>query len=413
MKMWACAVLAVCLTLAGCSGGSSGTSGDGGKEKISFIHWRGEDTKVFNELIRKFEKENPKIEVEMNVFPSDQYQTLAQTKLMDGSVGDVFASFPGGQFESIAKANLYKDLTGSKAVKQYESKYIKAGQKDGKQLAIPYQLVYNMPLYNTELFKKYGLQPPKSWEEFLAVCKTLKQKGITPIAFPGADIGPGQFMNPMMMNNAPDEQTITDLEKGKAKLTDTWWVDTLTQFKELQDQGAFQKDALGTKQDAAIAQFAQGKAAMLATGSYSIATVKSVNPEIKVQLLAPITVPESEAKWEGIHTTTFMLGINNRSKHKAAAEKFLNFLSDPKNASEYANKTVQHVTVKGVTYDSEDLKNTAVWANKKTRFQPRFLIEDLDVQKAVVNSIQDTLSGTSPKQAAVKAQKIINQKLSK
>ncbi|AZB41921.1 extracellular solute-binding protein [Bacillus sp. FJAT-42376] len=414
MKKWAGLIFAASLALTGCSAGTSGTSENGGeKEKISFIHWRGEDSKVFNELISQFEEKNPNIDVEMNVFPSDQYQTLAQTKLMDGTVGDVFASFPGAQFQSIAKANLYADLTDSKAVKQYQPQYIKAGQKDGKQLAVPYQLVYNMPLYNTKLFEKYGLTPPKNWEEFLSVSKKLQDNGITPIAFAGADISPGQFMNTMVMNNAPDDKTITGLEKGDSKLTEEWWVKTLTQIKELQDKGAFQKDALGTKQDAAVALFAQEKAAMLATGSYSIATVKSLNPDLKVQLLAPITVPENEAKWEGIHTTTFMLGINSRSKHKEAAEKFIEFLSEPDHASDYANKTAQHVTIKDVTYESDDLKETAVWADKKTRFQPRFLIENLDVQKAVVNSIQDTLSGTSPEEAAAKAQKIIDQTINK
>ncbi|MBS2967978.1 extracellular solute-binding protein [Metabacillus sp. KIGAM252] len=414
MKKWAGLLFAASLALTGCSAGTSGNSENGGeKEKISFIHWRGEDTKVFNELISQFEEKNPNIDVEMNVFPSDQYQTLAQTKLMDGTVGDVFASFPGAQFQSIAKANLYTDLTDSKAVKQYQPQYIKAGQKDGKQLAVPYQLVYNMPLYNKELFEKYGLTPPKNWEEFLSVSKKLQDNGITPIAFAGADIGAGQFMNTMVMNNAPDDKTITGLEKGDSKLTEEWWVKTLTQIKELQDKGAFQKDALGTKQDTAVALFAQEKAAMLATGSYSIATVKSLNPDIKVQLLAPITVPEGEAKWEGIHTTTFMLGINNRSKHKEAAEKFIEFLSEPEHASDYANQTAQHVTVNEVKYESEDLKETAVWADKKTRFQPRFLIENLDVQKAVVNSIQDTLSGTSPEEAASKAQKIIDQTINK
>ncbi|MCD7034634.1 extracellular solute-binding protein [Metabacillus sp. GX 13764] len=413
MKKWAGVLLAASLTLAGCSAGTSGSPGSGQKEKISFIHWRGEDTKVFNELISQFEKENPKIDVEMNVFPSDQYQTLAQTKLMDGTVGDVFASFPGAQFQSIAKANLYADLTDSKAVKNYQPEYIKAGQKDGKQLAVPYQLVYNMPLYNEEIFKKYGLTPPKNWDDFLAAVMTLKKNGLTPIAFPGADIGPGQFMNTMVMNNAPDDAAITNLEKGKSKLTEEWWVKTLTQFKELKDAGAFQDNELGTKSDAAAALFAQGKAAMLATGTYSISTVKSINPNIKLQLLAPITVPENQAKWEGIHTTTFMLGINSRSQHKEAAEKFLEFLSDPKHASDYANKTVQHVTVKDVTYSSEDLKKTAEWSNKKTRFQPRFLIQNMDVQTAAVNSIQDVLSGTDPKEAAAKAQKIVDQALAK
>jgi len=72
-------------------GGSSGEASAGDKVKISFIHWRGEDAEAFDSIIQKFEQEHPNIQVETQVFPSEQYQTVAQAKLSDGSVGDVFA----------------------------------------------------------------------------------------------------------------------------------------------------------------------------------------------------------------------------------------------------------------------------------------------------------------------------------
>jgi len=405
------ALAASLLLTVGCSS-SSETTADG-KVKINFLHWRGEDSDVFKELIAKFEAENQTIDVEMSVMPSEQYQSTAQTKLADGQSGDVFTSFPGAQFETIAKANLFADLTNESFVTNYEPNLIKAGQKDGKQFALPLQLVYNQPVYNVELFNKYNLTPPTDWEGFLKVCETLKANGITPIAFPGADVGPGQFMNSMLMNNAPNEDVFTKLEAGDAKLTDAWWTKTLSQFKELNDKGYIQKDSLGTKQDAAVAYFAQGKAAMLATGSYAMASAKKQNAELKLGLLAPITVSAADKKWDGIHTTTFMLAVNSKSQHQTEAKKFIDFLSRKDNAEVYANKTSQHVTVKGVNYTSPELKDTISWTQKNTRFQPRFLIQSGDVQKAVTSSIQDVLSGTAPEEAAAKAQKLVEQKLKK
>lgn len=397
----------------GAEGGSNSEKGDAkGKDvSISFIHWRGEDAKVFNTLIEKFEQENPGIKVKMDIYPSEQYQSTAQAKLLDGTTGDVFAAMPGAQFEAIAKAGLFTDLTNEPFVGNFSQNLIQVGVKDGKQLAIPLQLVYNMPIYNVGLFEKYGLEEPKDWEEFLQVCETLKQNGITPIAFPGSDIGPGQFMNPMMMNNAPDEDIFEKLEAGEAKLTEEWWVKTLTQFKELNDKGYLQKDSLGTKKDAAAALFAQEKAAMLATGSYMLATNKEQNPNLKQQLLAPITVPADQAQYEGIHTTTFMLALNSKSKHPEEAKKFIEFLSRKDIAGEYANETGQHVTVEGVEYTSEELQDTAVWMNKKTRFQPRYFIMNGEIQKAVTNSIQAVLAGFAPEKAAEEAQAVVDQQL--
>ncbi|TXC82235.1 extracellular solute-binding protein [Metabacillus litoralis] len=408
-------VLLVSSFLVGCSSkesGGNGDSGDGGDETtISFIHWRGEDSEIFKELISKFEDENPNIKVEMTVYPSEQYQSTAQTLLRDGSTGDVFTSFPGSQFEIIKKAGLFEDIAGEAFVDNFSPNLIKAGQADGQQLALPLQLVYNQPVYNKSLFKELGIEPADDWEGFLEMCQTLLDNGYTPIAFPGADIGPGQFMNPMMMNNAPDEEVFAKLMNGEAKLTEEWWVKTLAQFQELSDKGYIAKDALGTKHEGAIALVAQEKAGMLATGSYAMANIKDLNADLELGLLAPITVSADEAKYEGIHTTTFMLAVNSQSKKKDAAKKWIEFLSTPENAENYANSTGQFLTVKDVNYESAELQAAAEWLDKNTRFQPRYLIPNADVEKAVIASIQSVLGGETPEKAAEEAQKIVDQNI--
>lgn len=381
---------------------------------ISFIHWRGEDTEVFNEIIKKFQDENPNIKVEMNSYPSKQYEATLATKLKDGGAGDVFAMFPGVNFAAVTEAGLAEDLTNESFVERWQSHLITFGQKDGKQYGLPYQLVFNMPIYNKTMFDKFGLEKPKDWEGLLDVCETLKKNGVEiPIIFPAGDNGPGQFMNPMVMNNAPDEDIFIKLQAGEVKATDEWWVKTLSQIKELNDKGYFGKDPLGTTQSASAPIMAQEKGAMIAMGSYMMAQVVEQNPNMEVDILAPYTVPENERVWEGIHTATFMLGVNSQSKHKEEAKKFIEFLSRPEIASIYANGTGQHLTVNGVQYESKALKDTAYWMEKKTRFQPRFTLTNPQVQEALLSSIQDVLGGTSPDKAAQQAQTIIDQAIKK
>lgn len=415
-KMYSSAVLlllAVLLILSGCAGESSSDSSSsegGSKTQINFMHWRGEDKAVLDEMITEFEKENPDITVEMSIYPSDQYQATAQRMLQEGSTGDVFTSFPGAQFESLQSAGVFEDLTGEAFVSNFDENLISVGQKDGKQLALPYQLVFNMPIYNKGMFDELGLEVPKSWSEFQELCDTLLENGITPIAFPGADIGPNQFMNSMMMNNAPDEEIFAKLQSGEEQLTNEWWVKTLEDFQLLEQKGYIQKDALGTNQDAAMQMVASEEAAMLATGSYHMASLIGLNPDLQLDLLAPITVEESEAQYEGINTATFMLAVNSNSEKKEQAKKFIEFLSQPEIASKYANETGQHLTVTDVKYESDVLKNTAYWIDeRKTRFQPRFLITNAQIEDAVLSSIEDVLGGTDPMDAATAAQKIVDE----
>lgn len=416
MKKWVCiSTMALGTMLTGCVGGSGGGNeseeGGGGEGTISFIHWRGEDKAVFDELIAKFEEENPDIQVDMTIYPSEQYQSTAQTLLRDGSTGDVFTSFPGSQMEIINQAGLFEDLSGEEFLENYNNELITAGQIDDKQMAVPLQLVFNQPVYNAGLFEELGLEPADDWEGFLALCQELKDAGYTPIAFPGSDIGPGQFMNPMMMNNAPEEDIFERLMAGEAKLTEDWWVQTLTQFQELEERGFLNTDSLGTNHTSAISQLANEEAAMLASGSYAMAGVKEINPDIELGLLAPITTEAAEAEWEGINTTTFMLAVNANSEKKEAAKTFVEFLSDVDNASTYANETGQHVTVEDVEYESEELKSTSEWMDRNTRFQPRFLITNADIEKAVIASIQSVIGGETPEAAAEEAQQIVDENL--
>src|SRR5699024_11394125 len=81
------------------------------------------------------------------------------------------------------------------------------------------------------MFDEYGIEPPKDWEGFLDVLETLKENGVEyTIVFPAADDGIGQFMNPMMMNNAPEEDIWEKVQEGERKVTEDWWVKTLYQF---------------------------------------------------------------------------------------------------------------------------------------------------------------------------------------
>ncbi|MCL6547711.1 MAG: extracellular solute-binding protein [Alicyclobacillus sp.] len=391
---------------------AAGGSGSGQAVTITFLHWRGEDVPAFNKIIADFHKLHPDINVQMKVIPSDQYIAQAQADLTGPNGADVFTSFPGAEFSAIEKAGLYTDLTNQPFVKDYNPNLIQAGQDNGKQLAIPYQVVFNMPVYNADLFKQLGLSIPSDWNGFLKLCQTLKDKGYTPIIFAGK-VSAGQFFNDMVMNNVPDPKVFTGLLNGSSKLTDPGFLKTFQQLSELAKKGYFQKGPLGTSQDAATALFAEGKAGMLALGSYQMAPVNADNNSaFQMGLLAPITTDNaSQAQYQGIDTTTFMLGVNANSPHKQQAEAFISYLSEPQVAAEYANATDQMVTVQNVKYTDPALQSMEPMLSKPLRFQPMYTLTNQQVVDAVTNAVEDVISGMDPLAAAQKGQKAIDQAL--
>lgn len=404
------------------SGGSGSAAGDAAQVlpavsgspatgSVSFAHWRAEDKAVFDTLIASFVKANPKATVTQDIAPSNDYQSTALQKIKGGTIGSAFVAFRGAQFVNMNKAGLYGGLGAQPFVDGYLAELIKAGQSTSRaQMGLPYQLVFNMPIFNEDAFEAAGVSAlPNDWDGFLALCEKLKSKGLTPIAWPGGEpANSGQLLNSMVMNNMPTDTAFADIEAGTSKVTDDWFLATLEQYQQLTPY--FEAKSTGTSSEPLQQLFASGKAGMLATGSFHIGAVRKLGATFPIGLIAPITVAADKAKYEGIYNATFILGVNTAGTGQDAALKWLEFLSDPVNAAVYANGTSQHVTVKDVDYTNADLKHNAPWLAKRTLLAPRFQFNNLDIRTAVEAACVAVVGGTSADQAAEKAQAVIDQK---
>ncbi|MER7070836.1 extracellular solute-binding protein [Terrabacter sp. NPDC000476] len=381
---------------------------------VSFAHWRAEDKAVFDTLINSFVKANPDVRVTQDIAPSNDYQSTALQKVKGGKIGNAFAAFRGAQFVTMDKAGLFAGLGAQPFVDNYFAELIKSGQATSRaQMGLPYQLVFNMPIFNEAAFESAGVsEAPRDWDGFLALCDTLKGKGLVPIAWPGGEpANSGQFLNPMVMNNMPSDTAFAEIEAGTRKVTDDWFLATLKQYQQLAPY--FEPNSTGTSSEPLQQLFASGKAGMLATGSFHISAVRALGATFPIDLIAPITVAADKAKYEGIYNATFILGVNTAGTAQEASLKWLQFLSDPANASVYANGTAQHLTVKDVDYTNPDLKRTAPWLEKKTLLAPRFQFNNLDIRAAVEAACVAVVGGTSPDEAAATAQAVVDQKRGK
>lgn len=378
---------------------------------VSFAHWRGEDRAVFEQLISDFVSKYPDIKVNQDISQSPDYQAQALQRLRGGSIGDACVAFRGTQFENFVSSGLFTDLSDTGLISRYETNVIGSGAKDGKRYGFPYQVVFPMPLANMDLIEAAGVSEiPKDWNSYMDLLDKVKSSGVIPLAFPGAHAGDaGQLFNNLIMNVAPSDDMCAKIEAGEYKCTDDWFVEMLGYYEQLRP--FVQPNAGGTASEPAQQLFASKAAAMLSSGSYQLAAVRALGAEFPMDLIPPITSDAGQAKYEGTYNSTFILGINSASKNQGAALAWIEHLSDPANATIYANGTAQFSSVKGVQYDNEDLKRIQPWLTKKTLLAPRFQFIDLDMRNAVEATGLSVLNGTSPEQAAEAAQRIVDERV--
>lgn len=408
------ALTAACAGPGGDGGGAaalpSESAGGPVTGEVSFAHWRAEDKAVFDELVAAFVAANPDAGVEQDIAPSADYQSTALRRVRGAAVGDVFTTFRGAQFTSFVDAGVYASLDGRPVVDRYQRDLIEPGAQDGTQYGLPYQLVFNMPLVNVDALERAGGQAPEDWDGFLALLEAFRADGLVPLAWPGGDAAnAGQLLNSMVMNNAPADDAFAQVEAGELKVTDDWFLRTLEQYAELRP--FMQDNPTGTGVEPLQALFVQGRAGLLATGSFQMASLRTLGATFPFDLLAPITTSAADAKYEGIYNATFILGANADTEVPEAALAWIDFLSEPENAAVYANGTGQHLTVADVEYTNEDLRATAPWLTRNTLLAPRFQFDDLDIRAAVENATVAVVGGTSPEQAAEEAQTIIDQRV--
>ncbi|ANF97299.1 ABC transporter substrate-binding protein [Paenibacillus bovis] len=349
-------LLLVCsIGLAGCgnSGASSGSSGDSdGKVTLTVTHYMVEKPKVdtFKKLTDKFTELHPNINFDIQVMPVDKYNDNIKMKVAADDQPDIIFGRPQGMVD-ITKSGAFLDLTNEPFMKRVKSDYLPNVSYDGKVYGLPIDLMTNAVIYNKDLFKKAGVEVPKTYSELVDVTKKLEAKGITPFAASWKDgASYMSFMFPDMFGNLlkdnPDYPG--QIMAGDKKFSDIpGYRDFLQRLNELSSHA--NKDAKDIDYDRSLQYFAQGKAAMDIMGSFAIGTIRSYNPEGNFGVfMYPATDNPNENVMTYSTDDTWMIGAN--SEHLDAAKQFFEFMASDEGAQIWADG------VQTISTISDDIK---------------------------------------------------------
>jgi len=127
------------------------------KGSIEFHHWRSEDKVYLQGIIDDFQAKYPGTKITQVITDSTNYQNLELSKVSVNPKAALVTIFRGQQFTDFAKANMMVDLSNERFVKQNViQSALTPGILNGKVYAVPYQSLFNNPIYNTEMFAKNG-----------------------------------------------------------------------------------------------------------------------------------------------------------------------------------------------------------------------------------------------------------------
>ena len=138
-------------------------------------------------LVKKFEELNPGVKVTLTNGDVNTESGKLTTLLQSGvTPPDVILMYPGpGRVRILSDVGLIKPLEDLYTQNNWKEKlqpfaYELANLND-KIYELPYTFDAIQAYYNKDIFNKYGIDVPKTGEEFVAAMKTLKDNGVTPL----------------------------------------------------------------------------------------------------------------------------------------------------------------------------------------------------------------------------------------
>ncbi len=319
--------------------------------ELTFWTWRQEDKAEYEKFFDDFTKANPDITIRFEAFEATSYNTVLSTALAGGKGPDLMMTRTYGGIESL-------DDKKVPAIKGFSEPALASStmRSDKTLYAVPAASQTMLVIYNTEIFQKNGISEPRSWDELIAACETLKAAGIMPFANGTATGWQNETIVSALTSSIMGKAFYADLMAGKTDFNDKRYIEALTKLKEISKY--FPEGFVGLDYASAQQLFTSEMAGMFAGGSFELANFVKQNPALKMGVFAAPGLKAEDEKLVGLFFD-FGFGANAKPKDEAAALKFVNYAASKEFAQPFANRLSNVSAVPGVTFDSELLAKVA------------------------------------------------------
>ncbi|MFC0331857.1 extracellular solute-binding protein [Paenibacillus sepulcri] len=316
-------------------------------------------SKALDELITSFEEANPSISIKRTTLKNEDLRNTIKPALTSGKGPDIFNYDAGpGYLGVLAKSGLAMDLTQYVDTMGWSERFPAWVNErvtfDNKVYGIGNEIELIGVYYNKKIFEELGVEVPKTYEQFLEICKKAKEKGLVAVSFDDKDQWPAFHLESVFYTATAGKDKIREVLDKQASFDQPVFAEALDTFGQLIKDGYISPNPLSVSFDDGNKEFYAGKAAMRITGSWMVSEMvenmkdnvgffimPSVNPEL------PLSAPG------GIGGA---MVVSAKTKQPEATVKFLNFLFTRENAVHwYQNSKIPPLDIDVESLDASPL----------------------------------------------------------
>jgi len=278
-------LIVLSMVLSACGGGSGSSKGSGksnsksgnGNTKLEIFSWwtAGGEANALKAFLKNFKKNNPNITVQNAAVAGgvgSNAKSVLATRMQANNPPSTFQVHGGAELFQWVKAGKMQPLDSlykkNGWYKKFPQKVIDMNSMNGHVYGVPMDIHRgNVLWYNKAIFKKYNLTPPKTFQQFFSDAKTLKAKGVTPLALGDKNgiWGTMIFENILLAKLGP--QKYSQLWKGKLPFDSPGVKASAQTFKKM--LGYVNQDHSSLAWQDATQRVIDGKAAMNIMGDWA------------------------------------------------------------------------------------------------------------------------------------------------
>jgi multiple sugar transport system substrate-binding protein len=402
-------IMVIGLVLTGCKGEESLFKKSNPREDkvIKIVFWDDntgpQRTPIWEELITRFEKENPTINVEYVGLPKDSAKAMFDAAIASEETPDVASVYASWLPEfSMRDALLPLDSYFSKwsekdKINKGAIEFNKRIVSNQKLYGIPYTQNLDILWVRSDWFKAANLNTPVTWDEFFRSVEMLTDKANNRYGYTIRGGAGGSFQLQRMMYAYSGIDTF--FKDGKSTINDPKHVEFLKKYFAMYQNYTPISD-ITNDYKAMIAGFDSGTIAMLQHNIGSFAEHKeALNPEQFQAIPLPKSVKGHYVVENG---NTIGISIFKGTKHPEASWKFITFINSKK-AQSFWNQSVGQIPTNLDVLNEDWIKTSphiqtaqkVYNAPDTVLFEPPFYLSEYRtiLNTIVDNGTQSVLSG--------------------
>jgi multiple sugar transport system substrate-binding protein len=278
--------------------------------------------------------------VTLNSVATEQFRAQLSTYLSSATPPDVLAWYAGSVANSYAEEGLLLDVSdlwapGGACAGFSDALRALSTSADGKAIFVPTNYYWWSVFYKKSAFQQWGVQPPTTWDEFIALCDGLKARGVHPLT---NGIGSTAWMSAgwfdylnLRINGATYHR---ELLAGKHSFEDPQITAVLEQYARLVPY--FHPNQTSWDSQQAVTPMVNNEAAMYLAGAFCVQYFPADQRD-DLDFFSVPTIDPSVPSAEEAPTDGFFAAAN--SQNPEGAKQLLSYLASPPAQQEYVQKS--------------------------------------------------------------------------